>query len=48
MTASYSGYCTSNTYSTAITLANDTILGQVQNTYDNAGNIVSRALPTAQ
>jgi len=42
-TASYAGYCTSNDYTTATTLANDVIVSQNENTYDEAGNVVSQA-----
>ena len=43
-TATYRGYDTSESgYSAATTLTSDTILEQVENTYDEAGNLVSQA-----
>ena len=43
VTASYRGFNYSTSYSQALTVANDTIVEQVQNTYDEAGNIISAA-----
>ena len=42
-TAQYTGYNTSNTWSTANSLSTDTITNQVEYTYDHAGNAISVA-----
>ena len=43
VTASYTGYNTTNDWTTANSLTNDTIVEQSENTYDEAGNVISTA-----